>query len=148
MNIHDYLIDLKALDPGRLLEYWRASLPERATLWFVNRLGEPFLTGSDGAIHWLVVGTGALARVAPDRQAFASMLDQADTANEWLRIPLIDASRRAGMQLGPEECYGFKIPPPLLGRYEVSNLQPTNIYSHYSWLAHITRQDEIYWTGD
>lgn len=148
MNIRDYLIDSEKKDWRKLLGYWRPLIPDEATLWFVNKLGDAFFSGRDGAIHCLIVGTGSFEKVAPDKEAFAKSLDNAERANQWLRISLIEGCRRAGLQLGVDECYAFKVPPPLLGQYEVSNLQPGNIYSHYSWLAYLTRQEEIYWTGD
>jgi hypothetical protein len=148
MNVHDFLIDLAGKDRKILLDYWRSLLLPDTTLWLVNRLGEAFLVNGDETIAWLSVGTGTVTSVAPTRKAFAAMLDQRHNAEAWLRISLVDGCRKAGMHLAAEECYGFKIPPALLGKYEVPNLQPTNIYSHYSWLSHLTRQDEIYWTGD
>lgn len=148
MNIRAFLIDPTGKDWNKLLSYWRPPLPPDATLWFVNLLGEPFVATTDGAVHWLTVGTGVLRAVAPTREVFAQLLDQRENAEMWLRTPLVESCRAAGIALGTDECYGFKIPPPLFGRYEASNLQPTNIYSHYSWLSHMTRQDEIYWTGD
>ena len=148
MNIRDYLIDPAGKDWRKLMGYWTPPLPPDATLWFVNQLGEPFLATADGAIHRLVVGNGDLERLAPDRNAFARLLDVPGNANAWLRIQLVQDCHAAGMSLGAEECFGFKVPPKLFGGYETSNLQPTNIYSHYSWLSHMVRQDEIYWTGD
>lgn len=148
MNIHALLMDPAGKDWNKLLDYWRPPLPPDSTLWFVNLLGEPFLTTTDGEVHWLTVGTGTLSVVAPTREAFARLLDQRENADTWLRIPLVERCRAAGIVLGADDCYGFKIPPALLGKYEVANLKPTNVYSHYSWLSHMTRQDEIYWTGD
>jgi hypothetical protein len=147
MNIRAFLLDPEGKDWAKLLEYWRPTLPPDAELWFVNLLGEPFVVASDGIVHWLTVGSGTLNAVAATREEFARLLDQRANADVWLRIPLVEGCRAAGIQLGPDECYGFKIPPALLGKYEVWNLQPANIYSHYSWLSHMTRQDEIYWTG-
>jgi hypothetical protein len=148
MNIQALLMDPAGKDWKKLLGYWTPPLPANATLWFVNLLGEIFVASSDGAIQLLTVGTGALSTVAPSRDAFAQLLDRRDNADVWLRISLVEGCRAAGIVLASDECYGFKIPPPLLGKYEVANMQPTSIYSHYSWLAHMTRQDEIYWTGD
>ena len=148
MNIRDYLIDLDGKDWHKLLAYWNPPMPEDAALWLVNRLGEAFFATKDGAIHRLIVGTGAIERLAADKQSFARMLDMPENAEAWLRMSLSDASRKAGMQLSPLDCLGFKVPPALFGEYVVSNLQPTNIYSHYSWLSHLAKQDEIYWTGD
>jgi hypothetical protein len=148
MNIHNFLIDPRGKDWQRLLAYWSPLIPQDAALWLVNQLGEPIFAGNDGAIHRLVVGSGKVEHLAPDRKALARLLDVRENADAWLRIGLIEGCRRAGMSLAKDECYGFKVPPALLGTYEVTNLQPTNIYSHYSWLSHMSRQDEIYWTGD
>ena len=147
MNIHDYLIDPRGKDWHKLLAYWSPPLPPDAAVWLVNRLGEVLFATTDGAIHRLVVGTGAVERLAPDRTTMARLLDVRENADAWLRIGLVDGCRRAGMQLTPDECFGFKVPPALLGEYSVSNLQPTNLYSHYSWLSHLAKKDEIYWTG-
>jgi hypothetical protein len=141
-------MDPAGKDWEKLLAYWKPPLPPDATLWFVNLLGDIFVASSDGTIHWLTVGTASISIVAPSRDEFARMLDRPENAESWLRISLVEGCRKAGLALSKDECYGFKIPPALLGKYEVANLQPTNIYSHYSWLSHMTRQDEIYWTGD
>jgi hypothetical protein len=148
MNIHDYLIDPAGKDWPRLLAYWTPPMPGDASLWLVNKLGEIFYASKGGTVHRLVVGTGAVEELAPDRQSFARLLDDPRNAEAWLRIGLVRACHEAGMRLSSEECFGFEVPPALQGAYVVSNLRPTNIYSHYSWLAHLARQDEIYWTGN
>lgn len=148
MNIHDFLIDPRGKDWQKLLAYWIPQLPPDASLWLVNRLGEVLFATTDGAIHRLVVGKGTIEHLAPDRTTMARLLDVRENADAWLRIGLVEGCRRAGMQLKPDECYGFKVPPALLGEYAVENLQPTNLYSHYSWLSHLAKKDEIYWTGD
>jgi hypothetical protein len=148
MNIQEFLIDPQGKDWPKLLAYWKSLMPGDASLWFVNQLGEIFFASADGAIHRLEVGTGKIERLSSNRGSFARLLDLPENSEAWLRIRLVEGCRRAGMQLAPDECYGFKVPPALLGPYEVANLAPTNLYSHYSWLAHLTKQDEIYWTGD
>ena len=148
MNIQEYLIDPRGKDWRKLRAYWIPLMPDDASLWFVNRLGEIIFASPRGTIHRLVVGSGTVDELAPDRQAMARLLDVPENADAWLRITLIDGCARAGMRLGPDECFGFKVPPALQGNYEVANLEPKNIYTHYSWLSHIWRQDEIYWTGD
>ena len=148
MNIHHFLIDPRGKDWGRLFAYWTPPLSQGASLWLVNQLGEPIFATQDGVIHRLIVGIGTVERLAPDRTTMARLLDVPENADTWLRLGLVERCRRAGMSLAADECYGFKVPPALLGTYEVANLQPTNIYSHYSWLSHMSRQDEIYWTGD
>jgi hypothetical protein len=145
MNINDYLISQTRTDWGRLLKDWVPPLPRNFTLWLVNCLGDVFVVRENGAVHWLEVGSGRFVEAARSSAEFARLLDTGDNANLWLRISLVDACRRAGMRLAPHECYGFKIPPALGGRYEVANLQPTHLVTHYSYQAYICKQTDVYW---
>lgn len=145
MNINDYLIAQAGIDWTKLLSYWTPPLPPRFALWLVNRLGDVFGVLETGAVIRLDIGAGACIEVARSREHFASLLNDAKNADEWLRIRVTDACRHAGMQLGRFQCYGFKIPPTLGGRYEVSNLVPTNLAVHYSYQAYICKQTDVYW---
>jgi hypothetical protein len=148
VTIEDFLLDLNGKDWGKLLSYWAPLLPQDHRLWLVNRFGDLFFTSSDNAVHRLIVGTGKIERLAPDKESFARELDRMENAERWLRILLTIECKKAGMGLRHDECFGFKVPPALAGAYEISNLEPTNIYSHYSWLAHLAKQEEIFWTGN
>lgn len=145
MNVNDYLISPEGKDWGRLLSYWAPPLPARFNVWLINRLGDTFVVGENNAVLRLDVGAGTCVEVARDCDHFAQLLDVGRNADEWLKIALVEGCRRAGMTLGPYECYGFKIPPTLGGRYEVANLVPTNLLVHYSYQAYICKQNEIYW---
>ncbi len=141
MDINSYLIDQAGNNWGSLLSDWVPPLPSSFTLWLVNRFGDAFVVSDDdGSVHMLDVGGGTLARVADNRAHFTDLLDQSDNANNWLMIPLVDACREAGMSLEPSKCYGFKIPPVLGGKYEVANVEPTDLAVHYSLLADIYKQ--------
>jgi hypothetical protein len=140
MNINDYLIDQAGYDWASLLRDWMPPLPQSFTLWLVNRFADTFVVFEDESVHMLDVGAGTLARLADNRDDFASKLDEGDNANIWLMIPLVDACREAGMTLPAGQCYGYKIPPCLGGQYELSNVELTDIAIHYSFLADIYRQ--------
>jgi hypothetical protein len=145
MNILDYLIAPEGLDWGKLLSFWVPPLPAQFNIWLVNRLGEVFAVAKDGSILYLDVGMGTCTHIAPDQSQFAKVLESGNNAERLLRIGLVNDCRRLGMTLKPFECYGFKLPPTLGGRYDVSNLVPTNLLVHYSYQAYICKQEEIYW---
>jgi hypothetical protein len=145
MNITDYLLDHSGTDWRTLLNYWIPPLPPRFSLWLVNLLGDVFAIDQDHAVLRLDVGIGSCAVVARNREHFAQLLDEGSHANEWLRLRLVDGCRQAGMVLGKHQCYGFRIPPPLGGQYEISNLVPTHLAVHYSYQAYICKQQDIYW---
>lgn len=140
MNLADYLLDQDGRDWPALLAEWRRDLPEEFTLWLVNRFGDLFVVPDDGSVHMLDVGVGSLARLADSRNDFGLKLDEGDNASQWLLIPIVDACVASGMRLGPNDCYGFKVPPSLGGNYEVDNLEPTDLAVHYSVLAQIHAQ--------
>ena len=141
MTIHDYLIDQQGQDWGTLLRDWMPPLPPEFTLWLVNRFGDAFVVADDdGPVHMLDVGAGVLSCVADSRSHFADLLDVDNNADNWLLIPLVDQCGEAGMTLAPGQCYGFKIPPLLGGKYELSNVEPTDLAVHYSLLADIYKQ--------
>lgn len=145
MKIEDYLISQQGGNWSRLLRDWMPPLPPRFTLWLVNRLGDVFVVTPTGAVLRLDLGTGTCVEVAGSRQHFAAQLDAPGVADQWLRIGLVDACRAAGMTLGPQECYGFKVPPTLGGAYAVANLQPTSLAVHYSYQSYICKQTDVYW---
>jgi hypothetical protein len=140
MDINDYLINQAGNDWSHMLRDWTPPLPPSFTLWLVNRFGDAFVVDDGGSINLLDVGAGTFTHLAADRAQFAELLGHDDNANNWLLIPLVDACREAGMTLVPGQCYGFKSPPVLGGKYEVANIKPTNLSVHYSFLADIYKQ--------
>ena len=140
MNLRDYLIDQAGKDWAQLLCDWAPPLPLSFTLWLVNRFGDAFVVTEDGAVSMLDVGAGSFERLADNRDHFSELLDVDNNANVWLMIPLIDECVAAGMTLAAHQCYGFKIPPVLGGKYQIDNVEPTDLAVHYGLLADIYRQ--------
>ena len=120
----------------------------------MNRFGDAFVVTEDGAVSMLDVGAGSFERLADNRDHFSELLDVDNNANVWLMIPLIDECVAAGMTLAAHQCYGFKIPPVLGGKYQIDvfpasqlrnkyqidNVEPTDLAVHYGLLADIYRQ--------
>jgi hypothetical protein len=140
MNVQDYLIDQEGKDWAALFSDWGILLPSSFTVWLVNRMGDVFVVFDDDSVNLLDVGNGMIERVADNREHFADLIDQGDNAEDWLLISLVDACVGAGLELSPNQCYGFKLPPILGGSYAVENIVPTDLSVHYSFLADICRQ--------
>jgi len=145
MNISDYLIQQPELDWKLLLREWTPPLPEVYNLWLVNKLGEVIIVTENNAVHWLDLQAGSVTVIAHSREEFARLLDKPNNADKWLRISLVDACRKSGMALSANQCYGVKIPPSLGGNYEVANITPKDLPAHYSFMAHMHKQTDVYW---
>jgi hypothetical protein len=138
VNLSDYLIDQDGKDWEELLSEW--VMPEPFILWLVNRFGDLFMVYGDGSVNMLDVGSGKFARLAESQEHFAQLLDTGDNADVWLMLGFVDACVAAGMHLGPDQCYGYKMPPMLGGAYDVANIEPTDLSVHYSILAQLYAQ--------
>lgn len=138
MNIADYLLNPSDHNWMDLLAGWSHLLPEEFTLWLVNQVGDAFLIVPDGSIHVLDVGSGEFNHVADNRDDFADRI--AENADGWLLKYLIDECAASGKFLGDGQCYGYKVPPMLGGKYTVDNLEPTDLSVHYHLLAQISEK--------
>jgi len=138
VNISDYLIEQQDHDWDDLLSEWHWLLPEKFTLWLVNRYGDLFIVRDDDSSVWMVdIGIGSIEYLASSRDEYANLLDIDDNADDWLMIPLVDQCVQAGLKLATGQCYSFKVPPVLGGQYDVSNTHVCNISVHYSLLGQI-----------
>jgi hypothetical protein len=117
----DYLLDQESVDWPTVLAPWSWLLPPEFRLLMANRFCDLFLVPPEGTVHLLDVGAGSLTKVAESRDDFSKKLDEGETANNWLMIPLVDRLVAAGMHLKSGECYGFKMPPVFGGQYTVEN---------------------------
>ena len=140
MSIHDYIIDHRGFDWPSLLAEWKWLLPPAFTVWIMNRFGDLFLVLDDGSVHLLDVGGGTLEKVAENRDDFATKIDDAEQAHQWLMIPLVDQLVSRSVTLGDGQCYSYKRPPTLGGDYTVENSFVLSIAQHYGAYGSIHRQ--------
>ena len=90
--------------------------------------------------HLLDAGAGVLTRVASNRAEFSGVVDQNDNASVWFMIPLVDQCVAQGISLAGHQCYGFKLPPNLGGKYVIENVTPTDLSVYHAFAADIARQ--------
>lgn len=140
LTVEDYLIDQSGKDWSALLSGWSTVLPSSFTVWLVNRFGDAFLVFEDGSVHMLDVGIGKIERVADSRDHFCDQIDINDNTDLWLLTNLVDRCIANGLVLTHNQCYGYKIPPILGGKYVFENVAPIDLSAHYSFLADIFRQ--------
>ena len=140
MQIEDYLIDQKHTDWSSALEPWDWLLPERCTLWMVNRFCDCFLIKDDGSVWMLDVGIGTLEAVAKSVQQFVELARDADRFNGWFLSDLVDVLVAAGLTLQPAQSYCFKWLPLLGGKYAVENVYVNSIDEYLAASADVHRQ--------
>ncbi len=140
MPIQDYLIDHRGLDWPSLLSEWTWLVPNRFTVWLMNRFGDLFLVFEDGSVQMLDVGAGTLKRLADSRDDFCAKVDENDNVSDWFLIPIVDKLVAAGITLPEGRCYGYKRLPALGGDYSVENTCVLPIVEHYGVCGSIHNQ--------
>lgn len=140
MQLTDYLFDQSDIDWPTAFSRWSWLVPSEFTLWIVSRFADCFLVLPDNSVHMLEVAGGTLTRLADSRDDFASRIDKGNNANEWLSIPLVDKLVASGVHLQPLQCYGFKQPPVLGGRYTLDNISPIPLVEYLCASGHIHEQ--------
>lgn len=140
MNLANYLIEQEGKNWAELLSDWSPPLPETFTVWMVNRFGDVFAVFEDESVNVLALDSGNVTRLADDREHFCQLIDEGNNANDWLSIPVVDRCVAAGMRLGSDQCYWYKIPPVLGGKYVVENIAAISLRECYSFVADIHAQ--------
>lgn len=108
----------------------------------MNRFGDLFLKTDDGSIHVLRLDDGSLRCLADSKEQFCDKIDDSETANDWLMIPLVDRLVAAGKVLGANECYAFIQIPLIGGNYVVENVDVRTVEFQYAALGPIFEQME------
>ena len=89
MDIKNYIIDQSKIEWSEILRDWLWLIPNRLTVWIMNRFGDLFVVLEDGTVHMLDVGGGTLSKIAESREEFSRIIDECDNAKQWLMIPLV-----------------------------------------------------------
>lgn len=121
------------------LESWRwLALDGKAPLC-VAPFGDVFLEGGDG-VWWLDTVDGVLTRPWASRQEFADAMATVDGQEQYLLVGLGLAAEAAGLTPGPDEVYGFTVPPRLGGAFAVENVQVVDFVVGLNLAGQVLRQ--------
>lgn len=132
-----YLLPLGGVNWPQALSGWAFLLPPKFSLLMVNRFGDVFIVQTDESVHMLNLVTGTLDRLADNIKDFADLLEVDVLRQNWLMTRQVDECIAAGMNLGPGQCYSYKVPPSLGGAIELDNIEITPVEDHYHAMAEI-----------
>lgn len=104
------------------LESWRWLPLEGKSAVCTSPFGDIFLEDDQG-VWWLDTLEGALSRPWASREEFAAALSTAEGQDEFLLAGLGMAAEAGGLRPGPDQVYGFIIPPKIGGALDASNIE-------------------------
>jgi hypothetical protein len=122
-----------------LREYWGWLVGIDMQPFMSSVSGDVFFEAPDLTIHWLDTGGGRFERIAKDRDEFLGVLRN-DGGAEWLLSPAIDRLIDAGVTVGPDQCFAFRVLPILGGTYTPDNMIPMSAEGWYSFSGYVHKQ--------
>jgi type VI secretion system (T6SS) immunity protein Tdi1 len=139
MALKDITLPTAGIDWEKVLQEWSWILKDHPefNVWMLTRFADLFVRLPDDSIWWLESGSGTFERVADTKLQFAQILNQPERLAQWFMPALIEELEAAGMVLGEKQCYGFKIPPGLGGKFVISNIKVTDIENYFLALGGI-----------
>jgi hypothetical protein len=111
-------------DAESLLPEWSWRVPENYRPILLSLFGDWFLLDSEGRVHMLNVISCELYEIAASETEFFVELETEERRREWLRSHLVEAAERAGIQRSASQCFAFRTPPIIGGKFALSNVVP------------------------
>ncbi len=118
-----------------LFSDWRWLIGDTVRPILIAALGDAFFHDNDGSVWWLDVAGGRFSKVAESEDVFKHAM--VANVNDWFLPQLVGELLDSGATLCPNQCYSFKKPPILGGKYVAENLEPVDLSVHFSLLGQI-----------
>jgi hypothetical protein len=140
LQLDDLTINIAHVDMDDLCECWMWLIPDLKQVLMISKMGDMFIMQKDGCIYWLATDMGNLTKIANDYKEFEQLLLEEDNLDNWFLPLLIQQLIAAGMLLGPNQVYSFKLMPVMGGDYAVDNIEPTDLSVHFTITGQICQQ--------
>lgn len=106
---------------------------------FTSLFGDVFFRAPDGI--WLLdILEGTLTRPWDSAEELKAVVDTPDGADRYLLAGLAMAAYQAGIVLGHDDVFGFRVSPVLGGEFEVANLEAASFEVMLDFLGQIHEQ--------
>lgn len=106
---------------------------------FTSLFGDVFFRAPDGI--WLLdILEGTLTRPWDSAAELKAVVDTPDGADRYLLAGLAMGAYEAGIVLGHDEVYGFRVSPVLGGGFDASNMEAASFEAMLSFLGQVHEQ--------
>jgi hypothetical protein len=135
-----FVLPRPTIPTERLLEDWMWLLKQPHDLLFVTKMGDAFLRTQTESVTFLDTLEGDAKAIAPDERSFNLRWDAGDLDPTLFNPDLIALLESRGMNLGPDECYSYELPPVMGGALDSSNVHVVSLLVHFSIGGQLHRQ--------
>lgn len=136
----DLTISLEGLDTNDLLSEWRWVVSNELRPFQLSKFGNWFFQSADGSVHLLDLIEGELKQIAVSMQEFDRLKDLEDNRAEWYLDGFVFRCHAEGLELGPGECFGWRLHPMMGGAFEFENIQKFSLRIYQCLVGQLLRQ--------
>jgi T6SS immunity protein Tdi1, C-terminal len=123
-----------------LLAEWSWRVPENYLPILLSLFGDWFLLDPEGRVHMLDLISCELSQIAANETEFFAKLETEELRREWLRSHLVEAAERVGIQRSSSQCFAFRTPPMIGGKFALSNIVPWDFAKYQIGTSKVLQQ--------
>ena len=140
MNLNDLTVNFSGLDRESILAEWHWLITDSNVPILITLAGDAFVQNTQsGAVSFLNAAEGSMTEVATDFESFQGKLGDKGFVMEHFCVSMIAPILAEEPDLGPHQVYSPKKPLVLGGKWEVNNLELTDLQVHFSILGQASR---------
>jgi hypothetical protein len=128
------------LEIDRLLSEWRWLCPQPVALVARNAFGDLFVRDDAGAVFWLDVAVGKIAKVSDSEERFRELAKTTQKRREWFAEPEVQSAAKRGLEPNSSQCIGFKVPLVFAESGSPDTAYIADLYEYVSFLGDLNRQ--------
>jgi hypothetical protein len=123
-----------------LLAEWSWRVPENYRPLLLSLFGDWFLVDPEGRVHMFDLLSCELCEIAASETEFFVKLETKEQRREWLRSHLVEAAEQAGIQRSASQCFAFRMPPIIGGKFALSNVVPWDFAKYQIGTSKVLQQ--------
>lgn len=141
MTIDDLTVNFKHLKREQVLSDWEWLIGKNKLPVLLLASGDAFIQEAiDESVYFLDVAFGRIAKIASSGDEFSRLLSNKDFINEFFSVNMIGDLIFSGKKLERGKIYSFIVSPALGGKYEMENVEVSDIEVHFSINGQIHQQ--------
>ena len=141
MTLNDLTVNIEYLERDSLLSDWEWLLGGVYLPILISASGDAFVQNvNNGQVWWLDTGGAELSQVAGSLEEFNELLSDKEFVIDCFAVEMIGDLIQSEKVLSVGQIYSLSKPWLLGGKYELSNIEPTDIEVHFSLTGQIAQQ--------
>lgn len=141
MTLNDLTVNISHLNRESLLDDWEWLLKGKFLPILVSASGDAFVQHVlNSQIWWLDTAGSEFTKVADSIEEFNTLLSSSEFVAESFAVQMVGDLIQSAKSLSKGQVYSLVQPWLLGGKYNLNNIEPTDIEVHFSITGQVAQQ--------